>query len=296
MALLVSLAERPGEVVSREELFETVWEGAFVGDEALTTAVYQLRRALGDDARRARYVETVSKGGYRLLAPLDPLPRGSDELRPGATGSQTGARSPARPAGLNRRGPVLRWAAALAGPLLVAALALARLGPASGPGASSIPEPRPTPASLPPSPTTGQAGAEIAAATELREGWRSLERPGRDAVAAALARFERAVSLEPRDPLAHAGLAEALARARGLGLVPLGEAEPRARVAAAAAVALGPELAASHRALAYVRLTLDWDCAGAEAALDRALALEPSDPRVHSLLAQLHFVAGRREA
>ncbi len=73
MAVLVCLAERAGEVVTREELFERVWGGAFATDEALATVVYELRKALDDDARRPRYVETIRKRGYRLIAPIEPL-------------------------------------------------------------------------------------------------------------------------------------------------------------------------------------------------------------------------------
>jgi len=73
MELLVALANRPGEVVSREELLSTVWPGVVVGDEALSQAVTKLRRALGDDARVPTYIETISKRGYRLIAEVEPL-------------------------------------------------------------------------------------------------------------------------------------------------------------------------------------------------------------------------------
>ncbi len=73
MAVLLCLAERPGEVVSREELLGDVWEGAFTTDEALATVVYELRKALDDDARRPRYVETIRKRGYRLITPVSAI-------------------------------------------------------------------------------------------------------------------------------------------------------------------------------------------------------------------------------
>ena len=72
MELLVALASRPGEVVSREELLSTVWPGVVVGDEALSQAVTKLRKALGDDVRSPTYIETISKRGYRLIAPVKP--------------------------------------------------------------------------------------------------------------------------------------------------------------------------------------------------------------------------------
>jgi TolB-like protein/DNA-binding winged helix-turn-helix (wHTH) protein/Tfp pilus assembly protein PilF len=76
MELLLVLASRPGEVVSREELLSTVWPGVIVGDEALSQVVTKLRKALGDDARVPTYIETISKRGYRLIAKVEPLERG----------------------------------------------------------------------------------------------------------------------------------------------------------------------------------------------------------------------------
>lgn len=68
--VLVHLAERGGQVVSRDELLAAVWPGVVVGDDALTQAIIKLRKALGDDARRPAYIETLSKRGYRLIAPV----------------------------------------------------------------------------------------------------------------------------------------------------------------------------------------------------------------------------------
>jgi len=74
MDVLVCLAARPGEVVSRDELMETVWSGVVVGEESLTRAISDLRRKLGDDPRSPRFVETIHKSGYRLLVPPCPEP------------------------------------------------------------------------------------------------------------------------------------------------------------------------------------------------------------------------------
>lgn len=75
------LAERPGEVVGRESLLSAIWAGVVVGDDALTQAIIKLRRALGDDAHSPRYIETISKRGYRLIAAVGP-PRGSPPAAP----------------------------------------------------------------------------------------------------------------------------------------------------------------------------------------------------------------------
>jgi len=70
MQVLVCLAERPGEVFAKEELLRRVWADTFVTDEVLTRAVSELRRVLGDDAKQPRVIETVARGGYRLIAPV----------------------------------------------------------------------------------------------------------------------------------------------------------------------------------------------------------------------------------
>jgi adenylate cyclase len=70
MAVLCYLAERPGQVVPREELEAAVWAGMVVGYDALTSAIIKLRKAFDDDSRKPRVIETVSKRGYRLIAPV----------------------------------------------------------------------------------------------------------------------------------------------------------------------------------------------------------------------------------
>ncbi len=70
MDVLMVLAARAGQVVGREELLAAVWPGVVVGDEALTQCIIKLRRALGDDLRSPTYIETISKRGYRLIAPV----------------------------------------------------------------------------------------------------------------------------------------------------------------------------------------------------------------------------------
>ncbi len=89
MALLVYLATSAGQVISREQLFNTLWPGVYVGDDTLTQVVIKLRKALGDDAKSARYVQTIPKKGYRLSAPVQAAPlSGSQASGSQASGSQ----------------------------------------------------------------------------------------------------------------------------------------------------------------------------------------------------------------
>ena len=73
MDVLVALARRAGDTVSRDELIEAVWKHPHVSDEALSRCISLLRQALGDDRAQPRYLETIPKRGYRLLAPVEVL-------------------------------------------------------------------------------------------------------------------------------------------------------------------------------------------------------------------------------
>jgi DNA-binding winged helix-turn-helix (wHTH) protein/TolB-like protein len=77
MLVLMCLAGRPGEVISKDELIRTVWADTFVTDDVLTRAVSELRRILRDDAKQPHIIETVSKNGYRLIAPVQRIPDSS---------------------------------------------------------------------------------------------------------------------------------------------------------------------------------------------------------------------------
>src|SRR6516162_8817642 len=76
--VLVKLLERPGQLVSREELRAALWNGdTFVDfDTGLNTAVKRLREALGDSAESPAFVETLPKLGYRFVAPVNTVSPG----------------------------------------------------------------------------------------------------------------------------------------------------------------------------------------------------------------------------
>jgi len=71
MTVLSLLAANAGEVISREQLESEAWAGMVVGYDALASTILKLRKALGDDSRKPEYIETVSKRGYRLVAPVN---------------------------------------------------------------------------------------------------------------------------------------------------------------------------------------------------------------------------------
>ena len=70
-AVLKVLVTHAGQPVSKEHLFETVWSDAVVGDDALASCIQELRRALADDAKQPRFIETRHRRGYRFAAAID---------------------------------------------------------------------------------------------------------------------------------------------------------------------------------------------------------------------------------
>jgi DNA-binding winged helix-turn-helix (wHTH) protein/tetratricopeptide (TPR) repeat protein len=68
--VLVALVRRAGRLIGKQELLETLWAGSFVDEGILSVHVSALRKALGDTRRPPRYIETVSRSGYRFIAPV----------------------------------------------------------------------------------------------------------------------------------------------------------------------------------------------------------------------------------
>ncbi|MFZ0334884.1 MAG: winged helix-turn-helix domain-containing protein [Candidatus Acidiferrales bacterium] len=96
--LLTVLLERPGEMVTRQELGERLWpEGTFVGfEDSLNTAVNKLRTALDDESENPRFIETIPRRGYRFIGPVKEI-KGRDAgqgsaFSPGGANLETSTR------------------------------------------------------------------------------------------------------------------------------------------------------------------------------------------------------------
>ncbi len=74
MDLLVFLAQHPDEVLSKDRLLTGVWGTDALSESALSRSITDLREALQDDAERPTVIETIPKRGYRLIAPVSPIP------------------------------------------------------------------------------------------------------------------------------------------------------------------------------------------------------------------------------
>jgi len=258
MKVLLALAEEPGTVVSRELLLARVWGDKFVTEEVLTRAVFLLRRAFDDDARRPRYIETVRGSGYTLVAPVLPVARSN-----GSAGSCAAVRGPG--------------AGAIAG-LAAALLAMALLG------SSRRCEPV-------------RSGQGRRAARAYLEGRYFLSRRDSSGYRRAVQRFQTALAADPLDADAHASLAQTyfLSGLYRSGVQPVPVAMKRARAAAHRALALDPQQAQAQAVLGTVAWAFDYDFATGGRHLRQALAREPQNATVRQWLSWLLLVDGRPE-
>jgi DNA-binding winged helix-turn-helix (wHTH) protein len=67
-AVLCALTRKPDKLVTKNELLDAVWGHRFVTESVLKSAISEVRAALGDDPKQPRYIETVSRRGYRFIA------------------------------------------------------------------------------------------------------------------------------------------------------------------------------------------------------------------------------------
>jgi DNA-binding winged helix-turn-helix (wHTH) protein/Flp pilus assembly protein TadD len=258
--LLVLLAGRPNEVLSVEQLIESVWGGKFVTSDVVTVAIHALRRAFGDDAREPRFIETVRGRGYRWIAPLDPPAPASKE-----------------PVPARARQPLLAVASLLALLLLVAA------------GCAWILLRRPAP--LPSMSKTEEVLRAHARGLFFSDRWTLAD------MNKAVEEFRRAIAGEPRFAEPHAALAEILVRRMEWTSVVAGADEAQARREAALALELDPQSSLGHAARASVQFVLDRDMTAAERSFRRAIELDPTIPSVRRRYGYLLAVNGRfREA
>lgn len=283
--LLFLLASRPNAVFSREEIQRELWSDVVVGEDTLARLVFKLRRAVGDDPKAPRFVETLPKRGYRLrLAAPEPAPPADPEAA---------APPAADPFPLRRRvGLALGTAIAIAA-LVAGELHLSR---------SALPPP-PAPAAAVPAAIAERAG----------DFYFQYSREDNEA---AIELFERLVGSYPDYAPAYAGLANALVQrvmrwpSEPAGVVhkTLGAALAdghmrlpaarrtleRAEALARQAVALAPDDAEAHKALGLV-LSARENPDAALAAYRRAIELDADAWGAMINLGDVLEIAGRGE-
>lgn len=254
MELLFLLTREPGRVVSREEILAAIWPDVVVGEDTLARAVSRLRRALDDDAKAARFIETIPKKGYRFR--VEP--------------SQPSGEAPSQDSQRSRRRRALALAAVVVSCIVTFGLTLRRWSPEGEDEAASL---------------TGRGNdyyfqyslADNEAAVELFE--RVVARhpehgPAYAGLANALVqrviRWPDGPTLD-REPTTRLG--DALVRGHTRTTKAQRQLD-RALQLAERAIEIAPRDAASHKALGFVRSARE-DFPGAIAAYHRAVELDP---------------------
>lgn len=264
MDVLVQLASRAGQVVTKEELVAAVWQGRWVTDEVLTVTICALRRALDDDARKPRYIETVPRRGYRWLTPVTKAGPALEVSEVAAISGET-----------KKAGPrAVTWTRVGAGVAALVTLAVACLWaffPSSGKR------------HVPPS-EAHEAYLKGRFFLDQRsiQGWRQ-----------ALEQFERAAAVDPTDSSAQAGLADTYSAMSDFGVASPAEMRPRAFQSAERALQLDRNAAEGYEALGRAQFLFDWDFAAAEHNLKRALTLNPDYMPAHQAMAWVKSAQGK---
>jgi DNA-binding winged helix-turn-helix (wHTH) protein/tetratricopeptide (TPR) repeat protein len=307
--VLQALVDRPGALVTRDELRRTVWGDAHHVDfnAGLNFCLAQIRTALGESTADPIYISTVPRRGYKFIAPIEvltagaPLPVDAPLMAP----SSSVATDPGLPAPPPRRHHWVRWAA------------LAAMASASVAGVtiwkSALVAARPPESS------------SLAAVPAFERGALDLADASPEELLSRVQFFEAAIGHDPQFARAYAGLAESqLMLAEYRGDEPQ-RAYAMAKASAQRALALNPDLAEAHAVMAAVLWQFNWDWPGAERHLrqaqrgsaspmvlvwtsrfrsaqgradqaiglaERAVALAPRSPRSHVNLGMAAIYAG----
>jgi DNA-binding winged helix-turn-helix (wHTH) protein len=265
--ILRLLLERPGVVVTREELRQRLWTpDTFVDfDVGVNSAIRKLREALDDSAENPRFVETLPRRGYRFVASVHSAATG--QIHESAAGETTTTAAGARP---KRIAGVVVVAATIATLILVYALQpqiVREIAGAIGGGRASPPR------------AAGPRAVNPQAYESYLKGREVGGRQNFDAFRQAVAYFEDAVAKQPDFALAHAAMAQAQLQFLYGGPLSPRETIPKAEAAARRALQLDDTLALAHRMLGNIlhHFYWQWDDADKAFARARQLSADPAD-------------------
>lgn len=267
LEILILLVEKKGEIVSREDLLETVWKDTFVEEGNINYTISLLRKTLGNKD----LVRTVSRRGYRFQADVKEI-------------AENGADSQLESAHVFERrenkGRKVFFTIAVSTVLLLTFLAFSlRSDKTSGSGRSET--------------KTNSPNAESLLAYE--RGKMILDdRDVDNRAQKALDEFQQAVTLDPTFALAYTGLAEGFAsKAVSMPNDSSREFFAKGKVAVEKAFSLDGNLFEAFLARGWLRRNGDWDWSGAEQDFRRAIELNPNSALAHFRYSQLLSNIGR---
>ena len=254
--LLACLAAEPSRLITRDELFERLWSGVTVTDNALTQLVSELRQTLGDSSGDPKYVQTVARRGYRFIAPVERLD---------VPAAVPAAGVPAAGRGSGETSSLEAMRAIAHGRLQLEALDASQVEAAIQNFKQAI--------ALDPAFAAGYVGLANAHFWKY-EGSRFCFRPDAALLALAISEVRQALALAPHSAEAHGTLAYLLAGSERPG---------EACAAARQAIALQPEYWGHHFRLGHAA----WGQERLDA-LARCLQLYPAFPFAYFQMAMVH--------
>ncbi len=263
---LVLLVKKKGEIVSREELIETVWKDTFVEEGNINYTISLLRKIF----ENKELIKTVPRHGYRFTAEIREISK---------NGESPVLNSDLQPQPVAQKRP-FRWVLSLVSTVLVLSLV--------GFAYFSTVENSARPREMQPAQTSEAMQSYLRGKMILDK--RSVDNREEKAID----EFQRAVMLDPTLAIAYAGLAEGFATtAVKIPFPKSREIIAKAKVAADKSLALEPNLAEGYMVRGWLKRNADWDWAGAESDLRRSIELSPKNATAHQRLAQTLSVVGR---
>ncbi len=267
--LLAVLAQQAPALVTRQELREALWppDTHLDVDASLNTAVARVREALGDTPGNPRYVATVPRRGYKLVAPVEAV-------------------EPAEPVEtVDRETVPPSWRGAKV------ALVIAGVAGSLAVGGWLLRNVEPDPASNPP----GETSATAAAREHLLIARHYEDRRSREGLEKAIAEFQSSLALDPTSAQAYSGLASSYVLLGVYDYWRPRDAFVPAETMAQRALELDPESGEAHLAMGLVKVAAKWDWQAAQAELERARELAPGSVEILHWQAVFFSATGRHE-
>jgi DNA-binding winged helix-turn-helix (wHTH) protein/tetratricopeptide (TPR) repeat protein len=297
-ALLLLMRKR-NEVVSKAELLATIWPDTYVEESNLPVMISAIRRAIGDDGRHQKYIQTVSKFGYRFVGEVTEI-RTPEPAVPAVR--EPSLDDPAKSSGepviiSTRRHRYARFSitAGCAAAAIAAAFLVYRLNGSAGEGHVAAAS-QPTAAFAGTEERSRSAPSRSASRTDAemfyQKGYYAGNLQTKGGFLQSIEYYEKAIAADPDYASAYAGLARSYVKLPSYSAKPDYE---RARRAALKAVSLDDGLADAHISLGMLVLIVDRNYAGAEREFRRAVALDPRSPTAEGQLALCLAAVGQSE-
>jgi DNA-binding winged helix-turn-helix (wHTH) protein len=253
--LLVYFIHHKGEVLSKELLLKTIWQGKVVNEDSLSVAVSHIRKALGDNPRAPQFIKTIPGVGYQFIGEAEAL-----EEAPAVAASEPAF-------GVQSSHPRRWWLGAALVVLLVTGVVI------------YVGQPRPAVA-------TGAGNLSAEGAKQLQLADQALQKNGPESWRLAIKYYRDLIASEGDVASAYLGIADAKMKLTGDQLVVRDNCIEVVGLLNKA-VSIDPNIAAIHRSLANASFWCQRDYQKAETHYLKAIKLNPNDAEAHMFYAEL---------